>query len=294
MRYTYVRAGTGDTLSSIAAMHGITEDALRFANGLTPQATLRAGQMLKVPLRVGAAATPTPPSPPTRPVPKPSASPTIPSKPPPGPPPAGAAPGVISRGRTDRRVIGLTFETAFGVGVTPAVLAELRRAGVSATWFLSGIWAEKHPGLVRAILAAGHQVETHAYSHRHLRELDEAGMREEVLQGVRAVAAASGGRKPRFLRPPFGSHSQTLVSVAEKLGLRVVLWSFDSLDWQNPGPGYVADRIVRLAQPGAIIHMHASADQAPAALRLALPRLRAAGFEFVTLEELLRPGGAVK
>jgi len=81
--------------------------------------------------------------------------------------------------------------------------------------------------------------------------------------------------------------NRTLLQVASKMGLGVVLWTFDSLDWQNPGATFVADRMAALAEPGAIVHMHASADQAPTALRLAIPRLRALGYEFVTLDQVV-------
>lgn len=263
MRYTYLLARREDTLSGLAAAYGVTEDALRAANGLAPSEPLRTGQMLKVPAAVAG----------------PSVA--------PGAATLGGA--VVTRGEPARRLIALTFEASFGKGATAAILKELRHAGVRSTWFLGGAWAEKHPRLAREVAAAGHQTECHAYSHPHLRELDATQMREELLRGLAAVAAAAG-RKPQLLRPPFGAHNRTLLQVASKLGLGVVLWTFDSLDWQSPGAQYVADRIVGLAQPGAIVGMHASADQAPAALRLAIPRLRAAGYGFATLDDLLRQG----
>lgn len=344
MRHIYLRVQTGDTLSSLAAVYGTTEDALREANRLALDApALRAGQVIKVPVAaeprepVAIASVPAPetaaapaaaparapvgklssapkativtahrsPSPPLSPP-----SPPSPSQPPPPPPSragrqktgislpwtplwSGAAPGAVTHGSPDRQIIALTFEASFGEGSAAAILGELKRAKVQATWFLSGVWVERFRQLAREIAAAGHQVETHAYSHPHLRELNAAEMRRELERAVAAVASATK-RQPRWLRPPFGAHNKALLQVASKLGLGVVLWSFDSLDWQNPGAAFVADRMAALVEPGAIVHMHASADQAPAALRRAIPRLRAMGYEFGTLDEVVKEGASAK
>lgn len=290
MRYIYLRVQSGDTLFDLASAHGTTVETLRAANSLPAgMSDLRPGQMLKIPLAGAPAAaghgcgTPV------------EAEAVTPAKRPMLVLPLWLAlpSGVVTCGAPDQRVIALTFEASFGQGSTVAVLEEMRRGGAQATWFLAGVWAERFPQHARAIAAAGHQVETHAYSHPHLRELNATEMRTELERGIAAVARAAR-RRPRWLRPPYGAYNRTLLQVAAKLGLGVVLWTFDSLDWQNPGVTFVADRMASLAQPGAIVHMHASADQAPAALRLAIPRLRTMGYGFCNLDDAVRPAASAK
>jgi len=122
--------------------------------------------------------------------------------------------------------------------------------------------------------------------HQHFRELSPAQVRRDIEQAGTEVSALTG-RKPRFLRPPFGSLNPAAAAVAAELGYRVVLWSVDSLDWQNPGVAEIVQRVMRGAHPGAIVLMHTTADQAPDALEKIIPGLRRAGYSLVTLDEVL-------
>jgi peptidoglycan/xylan/chitin deacetylase (PgdA/CDA1 family) len=194
---------------------------------------------------------------------------------------------VITCGAANRPAIALTFETSFGAGAVAAIVDSLRRHSAVATWFWSGEWAKRHPELARQIVRAGHQVELHGHTHQHLRELTPAEVRRDLERAGAAVRVFTG-RKPRYLRPPFGSFNRAALATAAELGYRVALWSVDSLDWQNPGVGEIANRVMRGVRPGAIVLMHGTADQAPGALEEIIPGVRNAGYSLVTLDELLR------
>jgi len=258
LRIVYIRVQPGENLSAVAALFGTTAEAVLQANGLRSPEAVRPGSVLRVPR--------SPESPMT----------------------AGRATAELPH-PGQLNAIALTFEASSGRGNTAAVLECLRRQRVRATWFLTGEWAERFPRLAREIVRDGHQVELHGHRHLHLRELSPLQLKDEILRSASVVRALSGV-KPRFLRPPFGSASPAVTRLARELGYRVVLEAVDSLDWQNPGAGEIVARVLAKARPGAVVLMHTSADQTPAALAGIIPGLLSAGYELQTLDQLLAGG----
>jgi peptidoglycan/xylan/chitin deacetylase (PgdA/CDA1 family) len=176
--------------------------------------------------------------------------------------------------------VGLTFDDGPHPRTTTALLDALRGGGARATFFVWGAHAARHPGLLRAVLAAGMWVGNHTYTHPDLTRLRGAAVSSEIVRTQRTVRRITG-RAPTLFRPPFGRTSVRVRAAAQRLGLTEVLWTVDTRDWAGPGPA----RIVRAAaavQPGGIILMH---DNGSRATVDAVPRI---------LEELaargLRPG----
>lgn len=267
MRLTYIRVQHGEHLSTIVASFGTTAEAVLAANGLSGPEEVRPGIVLVIPAareqQVGSTPAPAPPT-----------SPAVPVS------------GVIRHGPGNRKAVALTFEASFGRGKVEQVLESLRLHRCPGTWFLTGEWADRFPALGRRISQAGQQVELHGHRHAHFRELTPGQIREDIRRAIASVQAICG-RRPQFLRPPFGSVCPAAEAAAAQSGLRLVLWSVDSLDWQNPGTDEIAARVLGGVHPGAIVLMHAVADQAPAALERIIPGLRSAGYELVTLDRLL-------
>lgn len=304
MRVTYIRVQHGEHLSTIARLFATTEEVLLAANGLTRPEEVRPGMVLTVPPVEGRRTEgPRTGGPPVR---APAQTLPVRDTQPQRPParqsavrrasvweaavkwPSTQASQIICRGPEDRRAVALTFEASFGRDRAQAVLDLLRHHGVAATWFLSGEWMDQCASVAREISRAGQQVELHGHRHVHFRELTPEQLRGEIVRST-AVLRRVLGRNPRFLRPPFGSMSPEVEKVASEFELRVVLWSVDSLDWQNPRVEEIEARVLGGVHPGAIVLMHATADQAPGALARIIPGLRSAGYELATIDRLLGP-----
>ncbi|MFF4377992.1 bifunctional polysaccharide deacetylase/glycosyltransferase family 2 protein [Kitasatospora sp. NPDC001547] len=204
-----------------------------------------------------------------------------------GPQPRSAAPGPGT--------VALTFDDGPDPTWTPRVLDVLRREGVRATFFVVGTQAAAHPDLVRRIVAEGHQIGVHTFTHTDLGAAPD-WRRSLELRETQLVLAGSAGVTSSLLRPPYSSSPDALddrawdaVREAGRAGYLTVLTTQDSEDWRLPG----AERIARTlddapAGPGRIVLLHdAGGDrsQTVAALTTELPRLKARGLRFTTVSE---------
>jgi peptidoglycan/xylan/chitin deacetylase (PgdA/CDA1 family) len=160
-----------------------------------------------------------------------------------------------SSGTADGQV-ALTFDDGPDPEVTPQVLALLAERGWRATFFLIGERAERHPELVRALVAAGHRVENHTYHHRFTFAFSLwRGMRLEIERAQRALAAVAG-RPPAYFRAPAGMHSFVLGPVLARLDLTLVSWTRRGFDTLERDPQRVVERLCEDLAAGDILLLH--------------------------------------
>jgi peptidoglycan/xylan/chitin deacetylase (PgdA/CDA1 family) len=164
----------------------------------------------------------------------------------------------------DHREVYVTFDDGPTPVVTPWVLDRLDQAGAKATFFCLGRNVDKHPGIYNQILAAGHSVGNHSYSHLK-------GFRSSVRRYLEDIDLASGMIDSRLFRPPYGRIFPGQVkAVLEQYD--IIMWDVLSIDY-NPGLGgeRVLQNVTRNVKPGSIIVFHDS-DKAADNLYYALPR----------------------
>jgi polysaccharide deacetylase family sporulation protein PdaB len=198
----------------------------------------------------------------------------------------------IYQAKTEEKVAALTFDLSWGTEVGPQILDILKANGVKATFFLSGPWAKRHAEMVQRIHQEGHEVESHGQAHVNLSELGREGAAKNIGD-AHAILEGLTGRPPTYIRPPNGAFNDTSVQAAKDLGYATVMWSVDSRDWMNPGTQTIIDRATTLIHPGAIVLFHASdtCKQTHLALPTVLAKLKADGYRFLTLDELMKQYG---
>ena len=204
--------------------------------------------------------------------------------------PATPAPAqAISRIATEEKVLALTFDAGSDAGHTLAILDILDTERVKATFFLTANWLEKYPELGAAIASRGHCLGNHTRSHPHLTALTDDQIREELTSTEEGAQSACGRSTRPFFRPPFGEYDERVSSLVAEVGYEyTILWTIDSLDWQMIPAEEVTQRIVDGAEPGAIVLMHVgSQTNEPEALPETIRQLKAKGYRFATLSELL-------
>jgi len=153
--------------------------------------------------------------------------------------------------------LALTFDDGPDPRWTPAVLDLLRRHRVTGTFCVVGQYVAAHPALVRRMADEGHALCDHTWTHDEaLTSRPTAVVRTELRRTYDAVAAATGGRPPRYFRAPAGRWSPGVVAEAQRLGLRPLGWSVDPTDWRRPPPEVIARRVLQGATPGAIVLLH--------------------------------------
>jgi peptidoglycan/xylan/chitin deacetylase (PgdA/CDA1 family) len=115
------------------------------------------------------------------------------------------------------------------------VLDILKANRMHATLFMIGQNARSYPRLVRRVVAEGHTVGNHTFSHPHMNDLSATRQAAQLDAGTRAISAAvRGGYKPCFFRPPYGAYNSTTVRLARARGMSTVMWSHDTRDWTTP------------------------------------------------------------
>ena len=180
--------------------------------------------------------------------------------------------------------VALTFDDGPSPQL-PALLDLLSRHGVQATFFMTGERAEGDPVAVRAMLEAGHQLESHGYTHRHA--LSFTPWSEARQLGWHPEPHREG----RLYRPPWGGHSPFTRLLARRVGVKVVLWNAESRDWLAQDGAALARELLPTLRGGANILLHDGPDEERSArtlelLEMLLPALKARGLEAVTLSEL--------
>ncbi|CUH94980.1 hypothetical protein P22_1049 [Propionispora sp. 2/2-37] len=190
---------------------------------------------------------------------------------------------------TGQRVMALTFDDGPDLSTTQELLKVLRDKDVKATFFILGSQAERYPPLLAAIVAEGHEIGNHGYSHVFLQKAGSANFLDDVRRAGNIIAPIAG--QPVLFRPPGGGYNDALVSDLSRLGYTTILWSIDPRDWEGRPADRTASIVARRAAPGSIVLLHEGGRATPQAVAAIIDRLRMDGYSFVTVGELLQLGG---
>jgi peptidoglycan/xylan/chitin deacetylase (PgdA/CDA1 family) len=188
------------------------------------------------------------------------------------------------------RLTALTFDDGPYPVETPLLLDVLADEHVPATFFLIGDDAVQYPELVRRIAAAGHEIANHTLTHpADFEMLDARQVVAELDGGAAALGHYADDPAIRtMMRPPHGRFSEATVQAAQSDGYNVILWNDDPGDWRAVPPQTIADHIERYATAPDIVLLHSGRLATIQMLPQVIQRFRAAGYEFVTVGELMR------
>ena len=197
---------------------------------------------------------------------------------------------LVCRGDGRRAQVALTFDDAPLPQTTEAVLATLAEKQVRGTFFAIGTQMAAQPQLARRIVAEGHQLANHSWSHPRFLLKSPAFIARE-LDDTQAQIRAAGYRGKVFFRPPYGKKLLGLPWALRQRGMTTVMWDVNADRFRAQGVAAMAAQTVAAARPGSIILLHPFCAAECAADRAALPLiidgLRARGLEPVTVAELL-------
>jgi peptidoglycan/xylan/chitin deacetylase (PgdA/CDA1 family) len=223
-----------------------------------------------------------------------TAHPTAPSPAPSAPVPApavvrGTGPAGSLR-TTGSAAVALTFDDG-PWGDTPTVLDLLAQYHIKATFCMIGRQVATHAALVRRIVAEGHTLCNHTWSHDEtLRTRPADRIRAELQRTNDAIHAVVPGAVIGYFRAPGGNFSSQVVSIAASMGMTSIFWSVDPQDWRSPGVHPIITNVLTHTRPGSIVLLHDGAGpQTIAALRTILPGL-AGRYTLIALPDADPPG----
>ena len=197
-------------------------------------------------------------------------------------------PMAIAGARTEKKVVALTFDHSWGNTFTPSILDTLKQNNIKATFFIMGPWAKKYPEVAKRIMTDGHEIASHGYRHQNYGDMTREWVKEDIEKS-HALIKEITGVDAKLIRPPNGHYSKQSLQVTAEMGYQTIIWNIDSLDWKNPGRDVIVERVVKRLKPGGIILMHASDTpvQTADALPILLDKIKAQGYEIVTVGQLL-------
>ena len=183
--------------------------------------------------------------------------------------------------------IAMTFDDGPHPKLTPMLLDMLKERGIKATFFLVGKNAADYPEIVQRIVAEGHEVANHSWSHPQLTKLGPDALNKEIAQTNEAIHQATG-IQTTIMRPPYGATNAAITKrLNDEFGLAVIMWSVDPLDWKIRNSAHVTKYITENTTPGAIILSHDIHPTTVEAMPAVLDTLTAKGYKFVTVSELI-------
>jgi peptidoglycan/xylan/chitin deacetylase (PgdA/CDA1 family) len=198
---------------------------------------------------------------------------------------------LISEVPTTVPVIALTIDDGPTAKYAPEILAILAEQNVKATFFVNGRSLAKNPDIGQAIVQQGHELGNHGYTHKRMVFMPPWRVAREI-QDTDSEIRAMGHRGEIHFRPPYGNKLFFLPLYLSRHDRPTIMWSMapeEHVPADLP-PEALADYVVQMAEPGQIILLHPMFSSG-AGTRAALPRMisemRAAGYEFVLLSELL-------
>lgn len=197
---------------------------------------------------------------------------------------------LVQRVETDERIVALTFDDGPTDADADAVLETLAQRGVVATFYLNGQDIEKNPDAMQAIIAGGHEIGNHTWSHRSMVFVTFDIVAEEV-ESTDAAIRAAGYEGPITFRPPYGDKLLILPLYLAQHDRLTVTWdvSVEDFSGAKQSSDEIVESTVSTTAPGSIILLHPWLGRTTSqqAIGEVIDQLKAQGYRFVTVSDLV-------
>jgi peptidoglycan/xylan/chitin deacetylase (PgdA/CDA1 family) len=181
----------------------------------------------------------------------------------------------------------MTFDDGPHPSLTPKLLDILKQRNIKCTFFVIGKNAQMYPNIIRRMIAEGHEVANHTWTHCSLTSRSDTQIRSELKQSEEALVSVANYR-PHLVRPPYGAINDRIKNLMfAEFGYSTIMWSVDPQDWRRPGVSVVTSRLVSGAHPGAIMLAHDIHPPTIQAMPSMFDQLLAKGYQFVTVSQLM-------
>ncbi len=192
----------------------------------------------------------------------------------------------IYHGAHDRKSVALSFDDGPTSQYTPLVLDILKENGIKAVFFCIGKHIKGNEPLLQRIIAEGHEVGNHSFSHATWFDLFPMNRMLEELKQTDQLIESVTGKQPLYFRPPYGVITPVLRDAVRASGHTIIGWNVRSYDTMINDKNKLMARLVRLTKPGSIILLHEHGKQTIETLPEFIRTLRAQGYTFEPLEQL--------
>ncbi|MBO4406451.1 MAG: polysaccharide deacetylase family protein [Clostridia bacterium] len=182
-------------------------------------------------------------------------------------------------------MIALTFDDGPSA-YTMDIMKLLEKYNGRATFFVVGEMLEKRSEELRHMIDEGHEIASHTWTHTNLRKVSkEEG--KEAMKSVITYIKENYRYDIKLCRPPYGASNATVKEEAAELGIALVIWSVDTLDWSTKNAEATFKAVKKEAKDGAIILCHDIHKPTAESMKKVIPWLAEQGYQLVTVQELL-------
>jgi len=194
----------------------------------------------------------------------------------------------IVHGDTTKKQVIFTFDGGSNHEYSDPILAALTKHQVKGTFFLTGEFVERFPGVVKNMVADGQEVFSHTYDHPHLSRLSDADVTTELVKMEQSLKDVTGTSPKPFFRAPYGDRDERVINLAYAAGYESVFWTVDAMDWKESAgetEAQVRDHILSSLAPGNIYLMHIGDTITGKILDDVFTTIEARGYKIVSLTQ---------
>lgn len=194
----------------------------------------------------------------------------------------------IYQGNTTEPSVAITINVDWGEDIIPQMLDVLDAKEVKATFFITGRFAEKFPEIVQTIHGKQHEIGNHGYSHPHPDRLTVEKNLEEITKTHEILTRLTNADISLFA-PPYGERGESCLAAAQKAGYKTILWTADTIDWQEPPPSLntLVNRVTgNKLTNGTIILMHPKPHTLEA-LPVIIDVIKSKGYQIKKVSEII-------
>jgi len=181
--------------------------------------------------------------------------------------------------------VSLMINVYWGTEYLDEMLDVLKENDIKTTFFVGGYWVAKNNEMLRKIVADGHEIGNHGYHHKDQATIstqqntDEIYMTQELVRSVADV-------EMNLFAPPSGSYNNKVLSVAESLGYKTIMWTRDTIDWRDKDYNLILSRATINTVGGDLILMHPT-EKTAEALSAIIACLKVKGLVMTTVTDTL-------
>lgn len=196
---------------------------------------------------------------------------------------------LVTNINTKSKVVALTYDDGPHPINTIKLLDIFQKLQVKATFFVVGKQIEQHPEIVKDILAQGHELGNHSYSHLPMIFRKPSFIKSEINRTDRLLRQLGADQDIHF-RSPFGLKRFVLSFVLARSRKKNILWNLDPKDYMATNPESIENYVLEHIQPGSIILLHDGGGDRSSTVKATeflIQNLRSRGYEFLTVSELI-------
>ncbi|MCX6285743.1 MAG: polysaccharide deacetylase family protein [Bacteroidetes bacterium] len=195
---------------------------------------------------------------------------------------------VYSNGKTEKKILSLTFDDGPDAETTPQILDILAKFEIKAAFFIIGRKISGNEEILKKLAAESHIIGNHSWSHSYLWDLySSLRMADDIERNILETERITGKRM-KFFRPPYGVINPMVAKAIHKTGVKVVAWSFRSFDTTATNPSSLLNKAITKTKPGDIMLFHDSSVLTAGILEKIIVSLQERGFSFIPLDEILK------